>query len=75
MSKPTESGKSLGRWVTAAFGLMFVGIAIAIVYTSASDHPMGAIATAALVGLLGVDALVSAACNRRSLLSRIGPLP
>jgi len=54
---------------------MFVGIAIAIVYTSASDQPMGAFVTAALVGLIGVDALVSAARNRRSLLSRIGPLP
>jgi threonine/homoserine/homoserine lactone efflux protein len=75
MSKPTEAGKSSGRWITAAFGLMFVGIAIAIVYTSASDQSMGAFATAALVGWLGVDALVSAARNRRSLLSRIGPLP
>jgi threonine/homoserine/homoserine lactone efflux protein len=75
MSKPTEAGKSSGRWITAAFGLMFVGIAIAILYTSASDQPIGAFATATLVGWLGVDALVSAARNRRSLLSRIGPLP
>ena len=61
--------------MTAAFGLLFVGIAIAIAYTSANDYPIGAFLTAAVVGLLGVDALISAARNRRSFLSRIGPLP
>ena len=66
---------SFRHLLVCALSLLVVGIAIAIVYTSASDHPIGAIATAALVGLLGVDALVSAVCNRRSLLSRIGPLP
>ena len=75
MNSPSDDSKRSGRWVTAAFGLLFVGIAIAIVYTSANDYPIGAFLTAAVVGLLGVDALISAARNRRSFLSRIGPLP
>jgi F0F1-type ATP synthase membrane subunit c/vacuolar-type H+-ATPase subunit K len=75
MNSPPGGSKSSGRWVTVAFGLLFVGIAIAIVYTSATDYPIGALFTAAAVGLLGVDALISAARDRRSILSRIGPLP
>jgi len=75
MNSPPDVSKRSGRWVTAAFGLLFVGIAMAIVYTSASDYPIGALFTAAVIGLLGLDALIIAARNRRSILSRIGPLP
>jgi len=75
MRGPTEEPKNSERLVTAAVGILFVGIAIAIVYWSAAEHPFGAFAAAALVGGLGVDALFSAARSRRSILSRIGPLP
>ena len=69
-----ERGK-LDRWVTAAVGLLFVGIAIAILAMSASERPIAAFLAAFATGGLGVDALLSAARNRRSFLSRIGPLP
>ena len=75
MGAPTEAPKNSERWVTGAIGILFAGIAAAIVYSSAADHPFGAFASAAVVGWLGVDALLSAARNRRSILSRIGPFP
>ena len=75
MGTPTGAQKISERWVTGAVGLLFVGVAIAIVCLTAADHPFAAFATAAVVGWLGVDALFSAARNRRSILSRIGPLP
>jgi dolichyl-phosphate-mannose--protein O-mannosyl transferase len=72
---PTEAPKSSERWVTAVAGLLLVGIAIAIVYSVGADHSFGSFAAAAVIGWLGIDALVSAARKRRSILSRIGPLP
>ena len=65
----------LDRWVTAAVGLLFVGIAIAILAISASERPIAAFLAAFVTGGLGMDALLSATRNRRSFLSRIGPLP
>jgi hypothetical protein len=67
--------EKLDRWVTAAIGLLFVGIAIAILVLSAGERPIAAFLAAFVTGGLGVDALLSAARNRRSFLSRIGPLP
>jgi hypothetical protein len=72
--RPGMRGK-LDRWVTAAVGLLFVGIAIAILAISASERPIAAFLAALVTGGLGIDALLSAARNRRSFLSRIGPLP
>ena len=63
------------RWVTAAMGLLFVGIALAILATAAGLNPVAAFVAAFVTGGLGIDALWSAARNRRSILSRIGPLP
>jgi hypothetical protein len=60
--------------VTAAAGILLIGCAVAIVVASA-DYSLGILAAAAVIGGLGIDALASAARNRRSLLSRIGPLP
>jgi hypothetical protein len=64
-----------GRIVTGCMGALFVALAIAIVVVV--DRPMGpgALAAAFVIGLLGVDALINAVRDRRSLLSRIGPLP
>ena len=70
-----EARKGSERWATAAVGLLFVGVALAIAYWAAAEYTFGAIAAAVLVGGLGVDALVSAVRGRRSILSRIGPLP
>lgn len=67
--------RRLDRWVNVAFGLLFIGVAAAVVYYAADAYPVGAGAVALVTGSLGIDALVSAARNRRSLASRIGPLP
>ena len=44
-----ERGK-LDRWVTAAVGLLFVGIAIAILALSASERPIAAFLAAFVTG-------------------------
>ena len=63
------------RIVTGCMGALFVALAIAII--AVVDRPMGAgaLAAAAVIALLGIDALISAVRGKRSLLSRIGPLP
>lgn len=61
------------RYITAALGCLFVGLAIAIVLVS--DRGWPAYLAAVAVGALGVDAIHGAIRGRRCLLSRIGPLP
>jgi len=63
------------RTVTAAFGVFFVVLAVAIVLSVDGPLSIGAFVAALAVGLLGVDACVSAVRGKRSLLERIGPLP
>ena len=55
--------------MTGVVGLLLVGIAIAIVYAVGADHSFGSIAAAAVIGWLGIDALLSAARKRRSILA------
>ena len=64
-----------GRVVTAVFGVFLVALAIVILVSIDGTLTVGAVVSALVVGLLGVDACVNAARNRRSLLERIGPLP
>lgn len=71
---PATPGRP-ARWVTAAFGVLFIGLAVAIVAWPSIETSIGPITIAVLLGGLGVDAVHSAARDRRSLLSRIGPLP
>jgi len=61
------------RLVTGGFGLLLIVLAVAIAIVSDAGWP-GRVA-ALVVGGLGIEALYSAARNRRSLISRIGPLP
>jgi hypothetical protein len=61
------------RYITAALGCLFVGLAIAIVIFA--DRGWPAYLAAVAVGALGVDAIHGAVRGRRCLLSRIGPLP
>jgi hypothetical protein len=61
------------RIVTAVLGLFFVMLAVAIVVVS--DRSVGPLLAAAVVSVLGIDAIVSAFRNKPSLLSHIGPLP
>ena len=63
------------RCAAAVIGALFVGIALAILVSSAHGWSPGPVLAATVIGGLGIEALVSAARNRRCLLSRIGPLP
>lgn len=59
--------------VTAGFGLLLVAVAVAIAFVADTGWPP--YLAAAVIGGLGAEALYSAARRRRSLISRIGPLP
>jgi uncharacterized membrane protein YczE len=63
------------RIVTAVFGVFLIVLAIGILLAVEEPIGVGALLAALVVGLLGVDACVSAARNKRSLVERIGPLP
>jgi hypothetical protein len=63
------------RIVTGCMGALFVALAIAIIAVVDRPIGMGALVAAIVIGLLGIDALISAVRAKRSLLSRIGPLP
>ena len=59
----------------ALFGAFFVALAAAILVLAWSSSPVGAAIAALVLGFLGAEAIFSAVRGRRSLLSRIGPLP
>jgi hypothetical protein len=61
------------RRMAAGMGLLFAALGAWIGFAIADDWPTYLAAVA--VGGLGIDALYSAIRGRRSLLSRIGPLP
>ena len=73
--KPDKPISETQRVVTAAFGAFFILLAIAIVVLAERAMLIGALIAALAVGLLGIDACVSAVRRKRSLLQRIGPLP
>jgi ABC-type thiamin/hydroxymethylpyrimidine transport system permease subunit len=60
------------RIVEIAFGVFFISLSAAIFFYS--DNGMAYLA-ALFVGGLGAEVIFSAIRGRRSLLSRIGPLP
>lgn len=61
------------RIITAGTGALFAGIAVVIAVMS--DHSIGPILAALVLGGLGLEAVYSAWRCRLSLLGRIGPLP
>jgi len=71
--KNSSDGSRNYRIVNAVFGLFFVVLAVAIVVVS--DRTVGPLLAAAVISVLGIDAIASALRNKPSLLSRIGPLP
>ncbi len=71
---PSTSTRSR-RLVGVPFGAFFVALALFIVVTSDASTRVPAIAAAVVVGGLGLDLIISAIRRKRSLLSRIGPLP
>jgi hypothetical protein len=78
-TKPREPGTgregSRERWAATAIGALFVAIAISIPVAASGPLGLGAWFAVGVIAGLGLEALVSAARNRRCLLSRIGPLP
>ena len=60
------------RIVEIAFGMFFISLSAVIFFYS--DNGMAYLA-ALFVGVLGAEVVYSAIRGRRSLLSRIGPLP
>ncbi|MCD6679877.1 MAG: hypothetical protein LT102_04350 [Burkholderiaceae bacterium] len=63
------------RVFDSLLGVAFVAIALYLLLRPHPSSLAGSLAAALVLGVLGVDALVSALRSRRSLLSRIGPLP
>ncbi|MGZ8982211.1 MAG: hypothetical protein ACXW2G_07940 [Burkholderiaceae bacterium] len=63
------------RWAAVAIGVLFIAIAISIPIASSGPLGLAAWIAVGLIAGLGLEAIVSAARNRRCLLSRIGPLP
>ena len=63
------------RIVTTLFGVFLFAMAIAILWVADRPLTAGPILAAIVLALLGVEAVVSALRKRRSLVSRIGPLP
>lgn len=61
--------------VEAAVGVLLILAAIAIVVVADPGTGVGALVAALVLAGLGLDAVHAAARGRRSLLSRIGPLP
>ncbi len=74
-TKNDRQSSSTARIVTAVFGVCLIVLAIVILLSVDGPMFVGAVVAALAVGLLGADACVSAARNKRSLLERIGPLP
>ncbi len=68
-----ETGGS--RKADAIVGALFLAVGVAILPAAWPSTPLGAVTAAALVGGLGLEAIIAALRGRRSLLSRIGPLP
>ena len=63
------------RVVTALFGVFLILLAVAILLLVDRSMIVGGVVAALVLGLLGVDACVSAARDKPALVQRIGPLP
>ena len=61
------------RAITIGIGVFFAALGVIIAFT-AENGALSYLA-AVTVGGLGIEAIYSAIRNRRSLISRIGPLP
>lgn len=57
------------------FGLLFIGIGVAIVVLAEPRTRPGSFLAAVLLAALGLDQVVASVRERASLLERIGPLP
>lgn len=64
-----------GPLANVVIGLFCLAMAAAVGVVGWEATPLGASLAALVLCLLGADAIVSAVRRKRSLLSRIGPLP
>ena len=74
-ANPPKDQGTRERIAAVVIGALFVGIALAILVSFVHDLSVGPVLATIVIGGLGIEALLSAARNRRCLLSRIGPLP
>lgn len=65
--------KSITKIVEFIFGIFFIGIAITILFIT--ELYWGSILVSLVVGILGIDLIISAFNNKISLLSKIGSIP
>jgi hypothetical protein len=63
------------RLIGTLFGVFFVALAALIIVASEPATSVAAIALAIVIGGLGLDLIFSVLRRKKSLLSRIGPLP
>jgi hypothetical protein len=75
LDQGTASRSPASRWVDAGFGLFLVVLAVVMLFAVEPQARAGAALVALVMIGLGIDGIVAAAGGRRSLLSRIGPLP
>ena len=61
------------RAITIGIGVFFAALGVIIAFTA--ENGAWSYLAAVTVGGLGIEAIYSAIRNRRSLISRIGPLP
>jgi hypothetical protein len=61
--------------VTGAFGTLLIVLAVATVVSVEPELRWPGAAVAAVLAILGVDAVIAAVRGQASIVSRIGPLP
>ncbi len=74
-SSSTDIRSRSDRIVGSILGILFVVLAIVMLVSSNQSNLIGSLLAVFVVGGIGIDALINATRNKRSLLSRIGPLP
>jgi hypothetical protein len=70
-ANPPKREGSGERVAAVLIGALFVGVSLAILAAFMHDLSVGPVLAAVVIGGLGIEALLSAARNRRCLLSRI----
>lgn len=73
-SNAHAGGSTLHRWITGTFGGVFVAAALALLIVADIGRPAAMVGFLLILGV-GLDVVVAALRNRRSLIERIGPLP
>lgn len=64
------------KWVSLGFGVFFVALALlAATQLPTAPHPWWGLVFVFVLGGLGVEHIVATLKNKRSWLTRIGPLP